>query len=284
MRKVGFIDYYIDEWHANTYPALFRERAKALQLDWEIAYVYAELDKPGGISTLQWCEREQVHQVSSIEQLVALSDAILILSPDHPEHHQRLSEYALKSGKPVYIDKTFAPNVEIAKQLFELAKSAKTPLFSSSALRYGLEIQEMKAKVSSLPISYLSVMGPGKYSNYAVHQFEMIVTLMGIGAKRVKSLSNKQGTHIIVEYENQRQATFTQLGAAPFQAILTNAEGESFYINHNTHMFEQLIEQILRFFETGIAPISSHETIEVMALIQAGAKAIENHDDWITVL
>ena len=27
MKKIGFIDYYLDEWHANNYPGFFKEAA-----------------------------------------------------------------------------------------------------------------------------------------------------------------------------------------------------------------------------------------------------------------
>ncbi|MFC6332763.1 Gfo/Idh/MocA family oxidoreductase [Paenibacillus septentrionalis] len=283
MKKIGFIDYYLDEWHANNYPAWIRERSKQLGLDWDVAYAWAEIDKPDGMTTDQWCEAQGVQRVSTIEQLIELSDAIIILSPDHPEHHERLAHLALQSGKPVYMDKTFAPDLATAERMFSHAEAGSTPLFSTSALRYALEIQEHAAKLNSDAIDYLAVSGPGRYSNYAVHQFEMIVTLMGTGAERLKSLSTEHGRQLIVEFSGGRQASYLQLKSAPFQAIIQLKDGEGSFIAQCTDMFMQLMDTILRFFEDGKPPVQPAETLAVMALIEAGQTALEHRDEWIEV-
>ena len=50
--KLGFIDYYLDEWHANNYPARLRELSGG---EIEVAYAFAEIDSPlGGLTTDQW--------------------------------------------------------------------------------------------------------------------------------------------------------------------------------------------------------------------------------------
>ena len=50
--------------------------------------------------------------------------------------HEELSQLPLKSGKPTYIDKTFAPDYPTAKRIFDLAEANGTPCYSTSALRY----------------------------------------------------------------------------------------------------------------------------------------------------
>jgi len=283
MRKIGFIDYYLDEWHANNYPAWIAERAQQLGLDWKVAYAWAEIDKPDGITTDQWCEEQDVQRVATIEQLIELSDAIIVLSPDHPEHHERLAQLALQSGKPVYMDKTFAPDLATAERIFKHAEAGNTPLFSTSALRFALEIQEHAAKLEADSIEYLAVTGPGRYSNYAVHQFEMIVTLMGTRAKRIKSLSTDNGRHFVVEFDNGRQASYLQMKSAPFQAIVQLKDGEGSFIAQCSNMFEELIDAILRFFEDGKPPVQPEETLAVIALIEAGQAALAQRDEWIEV-
>ena len=101
MKKIGFIDYYLDEWHANEYPDFFK---KAAGNEMEVYYAYGEIDSPNGMTNKQWAEKHNIELLDSIEELVEKSDYIVVLSPDNPENHVRLSEFALKSGKPVYID------------------------------------------------------------------------------------------------------------------------------------------------------------------------------------
>ena len=45
MKKIGFIDYYISEWHANSYPKWIEEANEALGTDYKVAYAWAEVDK-----------------------------------------------------------------------------------------------------------------------------------------------------------------------------------------------------------------------------------------------
>ena len=52
--KIGLIDYMIDEWHANNYPAWIELACEKLGVAAEIAYVWAEEPAPEGkLSTAQ---------------------------------------------------------------------------------------------------------------------------------------------------------------------------------------------------------------------------------------
>lgn len=281
LKKIGFIDYYLDEWHANQYPAWIRENAKEHQRKMDLAYAWAEIDLEDGLTTKEWCDQHKVQQIKSLEELVDRSDYLIVLSPDHPEHHERLSEVALQSGKPVYMDKTFSPDLATGERMFALANEHKTPMFSSSALRYGKELSTYKQMSDRM--EYMATSGPGTYKNYAVHQFEMIVSIMGIGARRLKSFSTDHANVLLVEYEDGRQASFSQMSHAGFQADLQFKDGNGVSIPQCPEMFPRLIHEILTFFETGNPPVSPEETLEVMALIAAGRKAINSRDVWIDV-
>ncbi|MCJ7842739.1 hypothetical protein MUB24_18015 [Lederbergia sp. NSJ-179] len=282
MKKIGFIDFYLDEWHANNYPTWIKENVKETGRDVEVAYAWAETDLEGGLDTASWCEKQQVQALSSIEEVVEKSDYLIVFSPDHPEHHERLGKIPLMSGKPVYMDKTFSPNLETGKRMFELAEQYSTPLYSSSALRFSKEFSDFKRINKQL--EYVATTGPGTYKNYAVHQFEMIVALMGVGGNRVKSLSTKHTNLLHIEYENGRkQASFSQMQHADFQAHLQFDNGEGIWISQCSDMFPRLIDSVLTFFESEASPVSKAETLEVMALLDAGKKALEMRDTWINV-
>ena len=79
----------------------------------------------------------------TIEEVVERSDYLIVLSPDNPEFHEELSQLPLQSGKPTYIDKTFAPDRETAIRLFDLAAKHGTPMYSTSALRFASEYREL---------------------------------------------------------------------------------------------------------------------------------------------
>ena len=93
MKRVGFIDYYLDEWHANNYPELFRKYAGSC----EVVCAYGKIDSPlpGGINTREWGEKYGIAIADSIEEVIERSDCLVVLSPDNPEMHEELSRLCL---------------------------------------------------------------------------------------------------------------------------------------------------------------------------------------------
>ena len=144
MKTIGIIDYYVSEWHAYKYASILDDACKAVGEEFKIAYAYGELDVSpyDGLTTAQWCEKHGAEPCGSIDEVCEKSDYLMILAPSNPETHLRLARAALKYGKPTFIDKTFAPDLETAKKIFAIAEKHGTPFFSSSALRYASELEE----------------------------------------------------------------------------------------------------------------------------------------------
>jgi hypothetical protein len=62
--------------------------------------------------------------------------------------HEFLCDLPLKSGKLVYVDKTFAPDKATAERIFAIADAHGTKCYSSSALRFATELGEIdKSKI-----------------------------------------------------------------------------------------------------------------------------------------
>lgn len=286
-RAIGFIDYFLDEWHANSYPRWIREESGG---SWEVALAWAERDAPpergkdaaAVRSTAQWCAEHGIGQAASISELIERCDAIVVLSPDYPQQHERLADAALRSGKPVYVDKTFAPGAAAAARMFELAAKSGTPLFSSSALRFARELEPWQAQRGlAADTNAAFVGGGGEFDNYAVHSFEMLTVLMGTGAVRLKAFGGPQLFTYIVDYGGRRQGTVVQTAKAPFQAAYAAADGQTEFFAACTDYFPRLIREMLRFFESGAAPVASAETVGTMALIDAARRARQRQGEWI---
>ena len=97
MKKIGFIDYYLDEWHANQYPDWI-ERASGGTM--KVTCAYGKVDSPNGRGNAVWCRDMGIELLPSIEAVIDNSDYLIILSPDHPEFHEELALLPLQSGKP----------------------------------------------------------------------------------------------------------------------------------------------------------------------------------------
>lgn len=277
MKKIGFVDYFLDEWHANNYP----EWIKAKNKGFEVAYAYGEVDKLNGKSTEQWCEDNGIERCKTIEELCEKSDVIAILSPDNSERHLMYAEQVLPFGKLTYIDKTFAPDSETAEKIFALSEKYHCPICSTSALRFATELENLQ-NVESM----MSVGGGMTYDIYAIHQLEMIVKLMGANVKRVIATQNTMSVNLTFEYADGRRASLIQTVNCydiPFM-LLTKHEGETDTTRYTTiksEYFQNFIDGLLAFFETGKLMATKQETLAVIRLIDNGKKALSNLDNWI---
>lgn len=265
MKKIGFIDYYLSEWHANNYPAWIKNAASASEgEEMELAYAWAELDVSplDGVTTDEWCKKFGAERCHSIEELCEKSDCIVILAPSNPECHLGYAKVALPYGKRTYIDKTFAPDYETAREIFDIAKKHGTPFFSTSALRYATEIAENEGNTA-----YSFIAGGGSNADeYIIHTLEMTVKCFGIGAKALKVSREGKGYLTEIEYDGGRIARVFFAEGIPFTAILTNTDGDTVSTSIDSPFFDYLLADIVRFFREGTPSFNPEETLEVMKL------------------
>ena len=275
MKKIGFIDYYLDEWHANNYPAWIRGAAGGQM---QVAHAYGMKDAEGGLSNEEWCRKHQVERMNTIEEVVRESDYLIILSPDHPERHEELARLALESGKPTYIDKTFAPSREAAIRLFELADAHDTPMYSSSALRFATEY----AKLETEGMRVISSWGPGAFENYSIHQIEPIVSMMGTDAKRVMFIGTDAAPALLIDFGDGRQATVHHLGdPCPFMMAVNYENGSCKILKPESDFFKLFIQDLVAFFETGKVSVPHSQTLAVITIIEYGMIAASRPFQWI---
>lgn len=278
MKKIGFIDYYLDEWHANNYPDFIKNLSDGR---YEVCYAYGKIDSPiGGMTNEEWSKQHNIPLLDSIEEVIEKSDLLIVLSPDNPEMHEELTDLPLKSGKLVYIDKTFAPDKETAIRIFKNAEEHNTPCFSSSALRFVTELKDVdKSKIYKIYSE-----GPGTYEMYSIHQIEPIVMLMDCPAKRVMGLGNPEHPSLIIEFEDGRFVQMHQGFETPFRISTTN-EDDNIITDYpiKSNFFELFMRALVEFFDTGIAPVSHEQTIEVIAIREAGLKALNQPFTWFDI-
>ncbi|MEF3302020.1 hypothetical protein [Paenibacillus sp. GYB003] len=275
MKTIGFIDYFLDEWHAEKYPAWIEE-ASGGRL--KVAYAYGKIDKPDGLSNSDWCAKKGIKLLPTIEAVIEKSDYLIVLSPDHPEFHEELSELPLRSGKPTYIDKTFAPDRETALRLFEWAQTYGTPMYSSSALRFADEY----AALAKDGIETMHCSGPGKFSNYSIHQIEPVVALMGTDIERVMYTGTSRFPTLLIGFADGRQAAVNHFGnPTPFGAVVNYASGDAKALKIESNFFGSFIRNLVRFFETGEGGVDPAETVAIVTVIEYGLKAAQTPHQWV---
>ncbi len=271
MKKIGIIDYYIDEWHANTYIELFERANKEMNLDYRLSYVWAELDHFGdGLPTAEWCKKNHMEQCASIAELCEKSDNILILAPSDPQTHLGFAREALKCGKTTYIDKTFADSVESAKEIFALSEKYGAKIFSTSALRYAKDIEDLEN------IESLIITGGGRsLQEYVIHQIEMAVKLVGTDATELRLFNRDCQATVVIDFAGKPVTLNWSTGAMPFcvNAQIHGKDECEYRPINDDDFFYGLVKDIYNFFETDKFPFDSEETVTAIAIRDAILKA-----------
>lgn len=273
--KIGFIDYYLDEWHANHYPAMLREVSGG---EMEVACAYALIDGPDGRrTTAEWCAQMGIDRAESIEEVIARCDGLIVLSPDDCDMHEQLCQLPLRSGKPTYVDKTFAPDGETARRIFAIAQESATPCYSTSALRYASEYEGITG------VEGIASWGPNGFETYAIHQLEPIMMLMQGRPVRVMAMPGKGWYTMTIAFADGRTATLAGYDAgSPFMMNLTGRDGAKM-IEVKSAYFNRFIEQLVAFFRDPSKIVPHEETIAIMDVRGAGIRALAKPGEWIEI-
>jgi hypothetical protein len=217
-------------------------------------------------------EKYGVKFYDTIEELCANVDAVLLESLDGRPHLEQVKP-VLKARKPVYIDKPMAGSLRDVIEIFDLAKKAKVPVFSSSSLRFAENSQTARNGAIGKIITYAETYGPCSIEPhhpdlfwYGVHGVEALFTVMGTGCQTVQRGKTADGKiEVTGLWGGGRKGVFRE--EKGFRGHARGAEGEMAVGAFDG--YGPLVEAIMKFFQTGIAPVKPEETIEIFAFMEA---------------
>jgi len=215
-----------------------------------------------------------VRIVDSIETLCGEVDAVLLESVDGRVRLEQIKP-VLKARKPVFIDKPIAGSLQEAVEICRLAKAGRVPVFSSSSFRYYDSMVELlNAKTGKLrgAISY----GPctiephhPDFFWYGIHPIEALFTVMGTGCQTVVRTASTDTDVATGTWADGRTGVFYALhGSAPHKVIVFGADGIAEQ-RDSEHSYAPLVREIMKFFQTGIAPVPPETTLEIYAFMEA---------------
>ncbi len=213
--------------------------------------------------------------VDSIEDLLKEVDVVLLESVDGRPHLAQVIP-VLKSGKIVFIDKPIAGSLADVLRIFELSKKYKTPLFSSSALRFSPSVQSNRNDPKVGKILGCDVHAPCSLEPhhpdlfwYGIHGVETLFTIMGTGCQSVTRVHTK-GTDVVTGlWQDGRIGTFrgNRAAKAGYGGMVFGDKGSAPAGTYEG--YQHLVVEICKFFKTGQAPVSAAETIEIFAFMEA---------------
>ena len=222
-------------------------------------------------------EKYGVKMYDTIEEMAKNVDAILILSVDGRPHLDQFRR-TLAAKKPVFIDKPLAGSLRDALEIARLSKENKVPVFSSSSLRYSPDSParqpELMAKAGAVAAAYSY--GPAELEPhhpdmfwYGIHAVEALYTVLGTGCEKVVRTHTKNTDVITGVWSDGRVGTMqgNRSGKAGYGVTVVGAKAA---VSGGTkHSYKPLVEDYMKFFQTGISPVPIETTIELHAFMEA---------------
>src|SRR5690606_1656828 len=174
-----------------------------------------------------------VEFVGSIDAVLEKSDAVMLLTNDGRPHLEQVLP-VFRSGKPVYVDKPLAHTLDQVKAIFMASIEHGSAVFSSSALRYGKnvdKIQDGKAvgKVLGADTFSPAPIQPSHVDLFwdGIHGVELLYSVMGPGCQRLTRI-HTEGTDVVVgTWKDNRIGVFRGIrkGKSGFGGTVYGNEG-----------------------------------------------------------
>lgn len=208
----------------------------------------------------------------------------LMLELNDARMHREYFERCVTLGKPIFLDKPFADSLVNAKAIDDAAKANGVPYFTASPLRFDRDLVRAVSE-NPLTVDSATVWGPvGRAPSgssviwYGCHAIEILERIMGVGAQSVQVFRDKRGYVGHVCYENGRRGIIelTDDGGR-YGGVLREWLGtERLFQCGQVPYYRMLVNALAEFFVNGVQPVSSEDSFEVMALLEAFDRSAQN--------
>jgi predicted dehydrogenase len=290
--RIGIIG--LDTSHVTAFTSLLNDPNKNYGCKVVVGYPGGSPDIPSSINrvegfTKQLRDEFKVEIVSSIEELCRKVDGVLLESVDGRPHLEQVKP-VIAAKKPVFIDKPMAGSLADVLEIFRLAKENNVPCWSSSSLRFcpgiiGMRNDEKVGDVLGCdafsPCS-LEEHHPDLYW-YGVHGVELLFTIMGNGCESVRRIQTKDTEFVVGLWKDGRVGTYRGLrsGKADYGAMVYGTKGIA--PSGRYAGYDDLVNEIAKFFKTGQVPVPPEETIEIFAFMSAADKSKAEKGAAVTI-
>lgn len=219
-------------------------------------------------------KKRGIEIVDSIPALLEKVDAVLLETNDGRPHYEQVLP-VLQAGKPCFIDKPIAGTLADAVAIFEASRKFKTPVFSSSSLRYMPVAQEVRnGKIGDVvgcdafSPAHLEKTHPDLFW-YGIHGVEALFTVMGTGCETVQRASTPGVDVVMGTWKGGRVGTFRGIreGSSGYGGRAFGTKGVVDLGSYGG--YRPLVVEIVKFFKTRQPPVSEEETLEIYAFMEA---------------
>jgi predicted dehydrogenase len=218
-----------------------------------------------------------VELVDSIEALLAKVDVVLLESVDGRPHLAQATP-VLKAGKPMFIDKPLVASFDDARRIAQLARETRTPIFSTSSVRFHPDIPRVRndksiGEVTRVQANYALSTVPfhPDLFYYGIHGVEALYAVMGRGCDRLTRKVAADSDVTTCVWKDGRVGVYNALlqKAEAKQPVLVVTGSKGTTSTGAPGDYDGLIVEIAQFFHTGKPPVDLADTLEIIQFMTA---------------
>lgn len=224
------------------------------------------------------------HACRSLDEALQKADAVII-PDDVVMTHQKWALPVMQSGLPFFIDKPMAPSYTEAKEIVDLARQHNAIMFSSSALAFTREIEELKPKLDEEGgVSLAIATGPnGKFLFYGIHPLTAVYSVFGPGIKSVQN-TGEPGHHAArIEWQGGKTGVFVVDSRARGFALtlFTPKAAHNVAIRDSRYFYFNMLKHVVDMAVTRGIPVPWDNTLEIIHALETVENAATRQDSSV---
>jgi len=276
-------------FHGTAFSTTFNgcDAAKAKQYQWTFAAASRQLEGARVVRVWdpdsEWARR--LADVCSIERVCESPDECsegvdaAIVVDDGSGEQAQYGITPLRRGIPTFIDKPLAMNARRAKEVAAIARETGTPLLSASSLRFVPDVVKLRDEAAQLGQVHLATTVCGnELVYYGIHALETAYAVLGPGAVSCRNVGQPGRNIVRVRFQDGRDLVLMvgerDYMRAGYQISLYGTQGWRTVQPDLTDLYLYLMEQFLSLVRTGKEVVSLEETVEVIAVLEAGKRSL----------
>jgi len=223
--------------------------------------------------------------VKDPREMMGAVDAVMV---DHRDgkHHLPAVRPFVKAGVPVFVDKPMCRSLAEAKRFLKLRRECEAPVTTMSSIALQPWTKTLKRELKKLGrLRAVHIHGPGDYRSkyggiwfYGIHQTELMVELLGIGAEKATMIVNGDDSAAVATYPDGLTVTMNFLVGAPYGFSLAACGHKGSF--ESTCGYEPagavaVVRTFTRMFRTGVEPISEPRMLAPLAVLEAMDKSLQ---------
>lgn len=309
MLKLGIIGMNEGNGHPYSYTAVFNgynEKALEEKCPFEIIKKYLkrhhrnqEFIKDARVTHI-WTQDEALSEnVASVSNIPHISDSIenlienvdaVIFARDDMWNHWKMAEPVIKSGKPLYMDKLLAHNLENLEKFISVT-GPDYPLLTASSFKFAPELEKAKKEIDISKVRTVHGISPCIWVRYAPHLLDPIFELFGRDIETVQNTGKDKADTVSINYKNGLQVIlqvvegislplgftcYSTGNIPPRQILYTDADLSSYF-----HSIVNMMSAFTDMLKSGRRAVPFEETVFLNKVVLAGIESRENNSKKI---